>query len=138
MGALTLILGIWGAALSTGLAALHVLDRRRLRRRLVQVDTFVVRRHLPDGALEYRLHVEATNLGEQPISLKQWVMEDADGGMLAGSPYEGRPGGPDLLQPRQIHGWTLEPDVLAAVRPPVRICVVLTSGERFPTRPVGW
>ena len=136
--AITLALSIWGASLSTLLAVVTLVDRHRLRRRHVSLRALVVHRPLADGTDEKRLYIEAINLSEHAVSLKQWIVEDSMGGRLAGSPYEGREGGPDLLQPRQMHGWTIEPDQLQAVGPPVRVTVVLTSGEPITAGVTGW
>jgi hypothetical protein len=138
MTALTLALSIWGASLSTVLGAVTLVDRRRLRRRQVSLRALVVHRRLGDGTDERRLHLEATNLSEQAISLAQWFIEDDSGRLLAGSPYEGRVNGPDLLQPLQMHGWTIEPHQLQAVGRPVQVTVVLTSGERITAEVTGW
>jgi hypothetical protein len=89
MTALTLVLSIWGASLSTVLGVVTLVDRHRLRRRQVSLRALVVHRGLEDGTDERRLHLEATNLSEQAVSLKHWFIEDGSGRLLAGSPYEG-------------------------------------------------
>jgi hypothetical protein len=37
-----------------------------------------------------------------------------------------------------MHGWTIEPHQLQAVGPPVRVMVVLTSGEPITAAVTGW
>ena len=88
---------------------------------------------------EVRIHVEVTNLSEAAVSVAQWVIRDSDGmDRIAGSPYEGRVEGPDLLQPGQLHGFTIEPETVAMARAlvPVVIELRLTTGESFRSEPL--
>lgn len=135
----TLALAAWGAGLSTVLVTLKVIDLRRQRRVLVDLAPFIVHSPQPGGGTDVSLHLEATNRSEHNICLKRWLLEDPAGGaLLAGSAYDGRKQGPDLLRPRQLHGWTLGPDKLRFVTPPARVTVELTTGERFSTGVLRW
>jgi hypothetical protein len=135
--ALTLTVAIWGAVLSTVLAYLKLVDRRRTRRHTVKVDTFVVHRPTDHGVPETRLHIEATNLSEQAVGLKHWFL-DTGTQRLAGSPHEGQSAGDHLLQRNQLFGWTLEPETLRQIQPPARVTVTLTSGEAIDGGIVNW
>lgn len=135
--ALTLTIAIWGAALSTVLACVTLIDRRRTRRRTVKIESFVVHRPTDHGTRETRLHIEATNLSEQAVGLKHWFLETG-AHRLAGSPHESQTTGDHLLQQNQLFGWTLEPEIWRQISPPARVIVTLTSGEAIDGGIVNW
>lgn len=138
MNAVTLAVAIWGAALSTLLGGLTLLDRRRSRRRVVQVEVRLFYRPTEGGHV-VGLNIAATNLSERAVGLRQWLLEDEAGKpLLAGSPHEGHVG--TMLQPHQLHGWNIEPEVLqkATAVPPVRVVVTLTTGERIDAGLISW
>jgi hypothetical protein len=138
MSAATLAVAIWGAALSTLLGGLTLLDRRRSRRRVVQVEARVFYRSKAGGYV-VGLNIAATNLSERAVGLRQWFLEDqARKVLLAGSPHEGHVG--TMLQPHQLHGWNIEPEILqtAELQPPVRVAVTLTTGERIEAGLISW
>jgi hypothetical protein len=96
--------------LSTLLGGLTVLDRRRSRRRIVQVEVRIFYRPT-EGGYVVGLNIGATNLSERAVGLRQWLIEDEAGTpWLASSPHEGNVGA--MLRPHQLHGWNIEPEVL--------------------------
>ena len=134
----TLAVAIWGATLSTLLGGLTLLDRRRSRRRAVQVEVRVFYRPTEGGGA-VGLNIGATNLSERAVGLRQWFVENEAGTpLLAGSPHEGNVGA--MLQPHQLHSWNIEPEVLQTTRlkPPVRVVVTLTTGEGIDAGLVSW
>jgi hypothetical protein len=100
----TLAVAIWGAALSTLLGGLNLLDRRRSRRRVVQIEVRVFYRPT-EGEYVVGLNIAATNLSERAVGLRQWVIEDETGKpLLAGSPHEGNVG--TMLNPTSYTAGT--------------------------------
>jgi hypothetical protein len=132
----TLALSIWGAGLSTVLAAVTLLDRRRRRLRNVKVETWVVRRWREDD-WKNTVHIQCTNLSERAISLTGWTIEDIAGRLIWGSPYEGREA-PALLQPLEVYEWKVKWTDLRGLTPPVRVLVKLSSGEHIDGGTVSW
>ena len=130
---------IWATTLfvKAGMLVRWLSPQERTQQRIVKIDTFVVHRLADHGSPEARLHIEATNLSEQAVGLKHWIL-DTGSQRLAGSPYEGQTTGDRLLQPNQLFGWTLEPDTLRQIRPPARVIVTLTSGEAIDAGIVNW
>jgi len=83
--------------------------------------------------------MEAVNTWERNLSLAQWTAEQVEGPTVAGSPYEGRVQGPDLLQPTQLHGWDIpldSPGGRFRADVPMTVTVRLTTGEQFTTGPI--
>jgi len=108
------------------------------RRRVVQIEVRVFYRPT-EGGYVVGVNIAATNLSERTVGLRQWLIEDAAGKpLLAGSPHEGNVG--TMLQPHQLHGWNIEPEVLqtAQLQPPVRVVVTLTTGERMEAGLTSW
>jgi len=107
--------------------------------RLIELRPFVVWSPQPGGRYKPRLHLEAVNIGERTLSLAQWTAAQHGGPTVAGSPYEGRAEGPDLLQPTQLHGWDIPLDTPGGVfgsETPITVTVRLTTGELFMTEPI--
>jgi hypothetical protein len=130
---------IWATTLfvKAGMLVRWLSLQERTPPRPVKIDTFIVRRLTDHGSLGARLHIEATNLGEQAVGLKHWFL-DTGNQRLAGSPYEGQTTGDHLLQPNQLFGWTLEPETLRQIQSPARVIVTLTSGETIDGGIVDW
>jgi hypothetical protein len=107
--------------------------------RLIELRPFVIWSPQPGGRFKPRLHMEAVNTCERNLSLAQWTAEQPGGPTVAGSPYEGRAEGPDLLQPAQLHGWEIPLDTPGGVfgsETPITVTVRLTTGELFMTEPI--
>jgi hypothetical protein len=129
----------YAAILSTVLAVVAGVVRQRARRARIQLRPFVVWSPQAGGGYKARLHMEAVNMCERNLSLAQWTAEQLGGPTVAGSPYEGRIQGPDMLQPGQLHGWEIPFDAPGGQfrsDAPITVTVRLTTGEQFTTEPI--
>jgi hypothetical protein len=128
----------YAAALATILAAIQAVMWWRRRRLRVALRLLVIWRPQPDGSAVPRLHVEAINRSSRKLSLMQWrIVQPGLGLVLAGSPYEGRSEGPDLLEPDQLHGWTIAipPDIVDLARP-LYVEMLTAAGKAFQTEQI--
>lgn len=107
--------------------------------RSIDLRHYVVWSPQPNGGYKPRLHMEAVNTCDRNLSLAQWTAEQPGGPTVAGSPYEGRAEGPDLLQPTQLHGWDIPLDTPGGRfrhDEPITVTIRLTTGEQFVTGPI--